>query len=131
MKNSPKPPAGGPGAGPECRPENCGPECPSFDLCRKRVLVVGGMNRMAEVYRRFVEAGGGIFEHHDGRLRGGTKGLANCFMRADMVICPVNCISHGACRLVKSLGKKHGKPVHMLHGFGLGAVSRAVNANTN
>lgn len=108
---------------------NCSPECPSFDLCRKRFLIVGGPGRMEDAYRRFIEDRGGVFEYHDGRLRGGTKGLESRFLRADVVLCPVNCNSHAACLLVKNMGKKHNKPVHMLPGFGLTTVSRAVAAS--
>lgn len=115
----------------ECPDQGCSPQCPSFDLCRKRVLIVGGSERMEEAYRRFVEERGGIFEYHDGRMRGGAKGLERRFMRADVILCPVNCNSHGACLLVKNLGKKHKKPVHMLPGFGLGTVSRAMAASAN
>jgi len=86
---------------------------------------------MKDSYRRLVEGRGGIFEYHDGRLHGGGKGLENSFKRADVVLCPVNCNSHGACLLVKSLGKKHKKPVHMLPGFGLATVSRAMAENAN
>jgi hypothetical protein len=125
------PPQGLPETATDCAPGRCTPACPSFDLCRKRVLIVGGMGRMEDAYRRFVEERGGIFEYHDGRLRGGAKGLENSFRRADVVLCPVNCNSHGACQLVKNLGKKHGKPVHMLPGFGLATVSRAMAANAN
>ena len=86
---------------------------------------------MVDAYRRFVVERGGIFEYHDGRLRGGVKDLESRFRRADVVLCPVNCNSHGACLMVKNLGKKHRKPVHMLPGFGLGTVSRAMAAGAN
>ena len=46
--------------------------------------------------------------------------------RADMVICPVNCNSHAACSIVKNLGKKHNKPVHMLASSSLSAVSQVI-----
>lgn len=114
-----------------CILEACSPGCPSFDLCRKRVLIVGGLSRMEESYRRFVEGLGGIFEYHDGRLRGGVKALENSFKRADVVLCPVNCNSHGACLLVKRLGKKHRKQVRMLPGYGLSTVSRAMTEIVN
>jgi hypothetical protein len=92
----------------------CDTACPVFDLCRKRVLIVGGIARMEKLYRRLVEDRGGIFEYHDGHLRGG--------IRADVILCPVNCNSHAACSLVKNLGKKHNKPTHMLSNFSLSAV---------
>jgi len=104
----------------------CDTACPAFDLCRKRVLIVGGMTRMETLYRRLIEDSGGIFEYHDGYVNGGTKQLENCLKRADIVLCPVNCNSHAACSLVKNLGKKHNKRVHMLSSFSLSTVSQAL-----
>ena len=42
------------------------------------------------------------------------------------MLCPVDCNSHAACSLVKKLGKKHKKPVQMLFGSSLNAISRAL-----
>ncbi len=61
----------------------CDTACPVFDLCRKRVLIVGGIARMEKLYRRLVEDRGGIFEYHDGHLRGGIRQLENSLKRAD------------------------------------------------
>jgi len=101
-------------------------KCPDFDLCRKRVLIVGGIARMESLYRRMIENRGGRLEYHDGNLNGGAKQLESRLMRADIVLCPVNCNSHAACSLVKNLGKKHRKPVHMMPNFSLSAVSRVI-----
>lgn len=106
----------------------CNPDCPSFDLCPKRILIVGGIARMEAHYRRMIEDGGGVLEYHEGHMKGGTKQLENSLKRADVVLCPVNCNSHTACLMVKKLGKKHKKPVHMLSNFSLSAVSQALNA---
>jgi uncharacterized coiled-coil protein SlyX len=111
---------------PECRGGDCGPQCPSYDLCKKRVLIVGGIERMEKAYRKLVEERGGIFEYHAGHMKSGGKGLENSVQRADFVLCPVNCNSHGACLKVKSLGKKFKKPVHMLSNFSLSAVARTM-----
>lgn len=100
----------------------CDESCPTYDLCRKRVLLVGGMTRMESLYRQLIEAGGGVFEYHDGYVKGGTKQLELSLKRADMVLCPVDCNSHAACSLVKNLGKKYRKPVHMLSNSSLSAV---------
>jgi hypothetical protein len=104
----------------------CDETCPSFDLCRKRVLIVGGISKMKTYYREVVEAKGGQFEYHDGDLRGGIRALEGRFKRADIVLCPVDCNSHAACSVVKKLGKKHNKPVQMLHGSSINAVSWAL-----
>lgn len=106
----------------------CDADCPAFDLCRKRVLIVGGITRMEALYRRLIENSGGVFEYHDGCMNGGAKRLESRLKRSDIVLCPVNCNSHAACALVKNLGKKHNKRVHMLPSFSLSAVSRAIRA---
>lgn len=108
----------------------CDSTCPAFAGCRKRVLIVGGMTRMESLYRQLVEGSGGSLEYHDGYLSGGVKQLEKSLQRADIVLCPVNCNSHGACAVVKSLGKKHNKPVYMMSNFSLSAVSRVIGQNT-
>ncbi|WP_419662024.1 conserved uncharacterized protein, DUF2325 [Desulfosarcina variabilis str. Montpellier] len=104
----------------------CDASCPSFDLCKKRILMVGGITRMESLYRELVEGCGGVFEYHDGYVKKGAKCLEGRLKRADMVICPVNCNSHAACSIVKNLGKKHNKPVHMLPNSSLSAVSQVI-----
>ena len=104
----------------------CDKTCPSFDLCRKRILIVGGINRMESLYRQLIEKKGGLFEYCDGHLNGGKRTLENRIKRADIVLCPVNINSHNACLAAKKLGKKYSKPVHMLAGSGLNAISQAL-----
>ncbi|MDY0227536.1 MAG: DUF2325 domain-containing protein [Desulfomicrobium apsheronum] len=110
----------------DCKGGKCSPSCPSYDLCKKRVLIVGGIERMEKSYRRLIEERGGVFEYHAGHMKSGGKGLESSVQRADLVLCPVNCNSHGACLKVKSLGKKFKKPVHMLSNFSLSAVARTM-----
>jgi hypothetical protein len=105
----------------------CDQECPSFDLCRKRILIVGGMSRMTHLYRRFIESSGGVFEYHDGYVKKGVKTLEERLKRADIVLCSVSCNSHGACSAIKNMGKKHNKPVRFLFNSSLNAVSQALN----
>ena len=109
---------------------SCDASCPAFDLCQKRVLIVGGISRMESVYREFIEGSGGRFDYHDGYMRNGVKPLEDRMKRADMVLCPVNCNSHTACAVVKKLGKKHKKNVHMLHNYSLSAVSQVIQDAT-
>jgi DNA repair exonuclease SbcCD ATPase subunit len=106
--------------------QKCNVNCPSFDLCQKRVLIVGGITRMEAAYRRLIESRGGIFDYHDGYMKKGVKKLQERLKRADMVLCPVSCNSHGACLAVKKLAKKHNKVVHMLSSAGLAAISEAI-----
>lgn len=105
---------------------SCSPDCPSYDLCKKRILIVGGIERMESAYRKLVEERGGILEYHAGHMKSGGRALENSVQRADLVLCPVNCNSHGACLMVKNLGKKYKKPVHMLPNFSLSTLARTV-----
>ena len=109
------------------QPNRCDETCPSYDLCQKRVLMVGGLTKMASLYRQVIEAKNGIFEYHDGYMQNGVKNLERRVRRADMVLCPVNCNSHAACALVKKLGKKHKKPVRLLSGASLNAIGEAIS----
>ncbi len=107
----------------------CEASCPSFDLCKKRILIVGGITRMESLYRELIESSGGIFEYHDGYMKKGVKGLECRLRRADVVLCPVSCNSHAACSLVKNLGKKHNTPVHLMANFSLNAISSMIGGN--
>ena len=104
----------------------CDETCPSFDLCKKRILIVGGVERMESAYRKLIEGNGGIFEYHDGHMKGGKKLLENQLKRADVVLCPININSHNACSAVKKYSKKHRKHVQMLASSGLNAISQAL-----
>ncbi len=107
----------------ECEGSCAQCECSS---CPRRILIVGGMQRMESLYRQLIESKGDVLEYHDGYFGSGGNKLENCLQRADLVLCPVNCNSHRACRTVKNLCKKHNKPVHMMENFSLSAVSRVI-----
>ena len=105
---------------------HCDSNCPAYDLCQKRILIVGGITRMEAIYRDLIEGRGGRFDYHDGYVKKGARDLENRFKRADLVLCPVNCNSHAACSIVKNLGKKHNKPVFMLPNSSLSTVSQVI-----
>lgn len=109
-----------------CRNE-CDISCPQYFLCEKRILIVGGIIKMKQFYRKIVESGGGEFDYHDGYMQGGNKNLEARIARSDMILCPVNCNSHNACSRVKKLCKKYKKPVRMLSGSSLNSISSALN----
>jgi hypothetical protein len=104
----------------------CNADCPSFDLCKKRILIVGGITRMESLYRDLIEGSGGILDYHDGYMKSGTRRLESRLKRADMVLCPVSCNSHTACSVVKNLAKKHKKTVYMLANSSLKTISQAI-----
>lgn len=106
--------------------EHCDKECDKLRLCAKRILIVGGIIKMKHLYRNLVESSGGQFEYHDGYMQNGKKNLENRIKRCDLVLCPVNCNSHGACNSVKKLCKRYSKPVKMLTSSSLSAISNAM-----
>ncbi len=126
-----------PSARDDCRCQNDCNTCQMLDFgaqcadCAvgKRILIVGGIERMETKYRQVIEKEGGILDYHSGNMQGGVKKLERCLQRADIVLCPVTCNSHGACAMVKRLGKKHNKTVHMMPSFSVHAISRALGAN--
>jgi hypothetical protein len=112
------------GACPEER--RCEADCPVFNVCQKRVLIVGGISRMEKHYRQLIESNGGRLEYHDGSMNGGGKQLKKQLKRADIVLCPIHCNSHAACSLVKKLGRKYDKFVHLMNSVSLSAISQMV-----
>ena len=100
--------------------------CQKFQLCAKRILIVGGMSKMKHLYRDLIKASGGEFEYHDGYMKAGKKKLEAQVSRCDLVLCPVNCNSHGACNSVKTFCKKFNKPFKMLPGASLSTISSAL-----
>lgn len=111
-----------------CGNGSCDDRCPAFELCRKRVLIVGGVERMAALYRTFIEGRGGELDYHSGHLRNGIDSLKQSLCRADIILCPVNCNSHGACLKVKELAKKHKKTFYMLPNGSLSTLSRLLGS---
>jgi hypothetical protein len=112
---------------PHCQTINhdeCDKNCPMFSLCSRRILIVGGMSKLKEFYRDLIEKMGGIFEYHDGNMHSGKNILHNLIGRADIVLCPIDCNSHGACLSVKKVCKKRNKPYRMLSNSSLNSISR-------
>ncbi len=94
-----------------------------IDLNGKRVLYVGGRSTLVPHLRAFVEAHNGRFDHHDGGLENSRAGLQWNLMGADMVFCPVSCISHDACLRVKRHCQKQAKRFVPLRSSGLSAFA--------
>ena len=96
------------------------------DLESKRVLIVGGMTKIKHLYQHMIEANGGKFEYHDGRVKNGNQTLDAKVNRSDIIICPVNCNSHNACNRVKKLCQKYNKPLKMLSNASVSTISTAL-----
>lgn len=74
---------------------------PGTDLAGKKVLYVGGRFRQAPHFRDLVEKLNGFLFFHDGGREDGARRLDELLPRADVVVCPIDCISHGATDKIK------------------------------
>ena len=94
-----------------------------IDLQGKRILYVGGRSALAPHLRSLVEAHNGRFDHHDGGLEDSRAGLQCTLAGADLIFCPVDCISHDACRRVKRHCQQQAKQFVPLRSSGLSAFA--------
>ena len=104
----------------------CDEDCPVFDLCEKRILIVGGMTKLKSLYRDLIEEKGGVFDYHDGYMRGGEDILEEKVKRSDVVLCPVDVNSHNGCLSVKKICKKIDKPYQMLSNSSLTSITQSL-----
>ncbi|CAN2047514.1 DUF2325 domain-containing protein [Candidatus Magnetomoraceae bacterium gMMP-1] len=108
----------------------CNEQCPEFQLCAKRILIVGGLTKMKHLYKKLIESNGGKFDYHDGYMQNGNKDLEAQVKRSDIIICPVSCNSHTACHKVKQFCRKHNKSIKMLPTASLSAISTALHTKS-
>jgi hypothetical protein len=90
------------------------------------LLYVGGRPDQVRHLRSLGEDAGATFLHHDGGLeeRGGR--LAGLVSRADLVLFPVDCVSHQAVSTVKRLCRQSGKPYVPLRSAGVASFLAAL-----
>jgi Uncharacterized protein conserved in bacteria (DUF2325) len=93
-----------------------------------RLLYVGGRTNLVPYYRSLVEDRGGMFLHHDGGLEQSLEAVARVLSNVDVVICPVDCVSHAACLLAKQACRNLGKTFIPLRSAGLSSLARAIHA---
>ena len=91
----------------------------SIDLRGRRIAYVGGRARLITHFRALIERLNGRFIHHDGGIDDSARWLARILGQADAVLCPVDCVSHGACLLAKQFRKRTAKPFVPLRSAGL------------
>ncbi|MYB33838.1 MAG: DUF2325 domain-containing protein [Gammaproteobacteria bacterium] len=104
-----------PGPSAASEPEN-------LDLFGKSVAYVGGRAGMMSNFRNLIENFNGNLLHHDGGIQDNMKSLAGILSRADIVLCPVECVSHGACNKAKSYCKRAAKPFVPLRTTGVSSL---------
>jgi hypothetical protein len=74
-----------------------------------RLLYVGGRTHHIAQLRAIAERMGASFMHHDGGIEHHLNLLAGLASQADLVLFPVDCISHHAAQVAKQLCRQVGK----------------------
>ena len=101
---------------------------PAIDLCGRRIAYVGGRASAVGHLRAVVESLNGRFSHHDGGVDDNIGRLGGVLSQADVVLCPVDCVSHGACLKAKALCKQTAKPFVPLRTAGLSSFVAGLHA---
>ncbi len=104
------------------------PSVSSADLRGQSILYVGGRPNTLSYLRAAVETRNGCLLHHDGGVEQTTRGLEGLVERADVVVCPIDCVSHDACLRVKGLCRRMGKPFVPMRSAGVTSFTRMLGA---
>ena len=91
----------------------------AVDLCGRRVAYVGGRAGIVSHFRALVERLNGHFIYHDGGIEDHEGQLGRILGQADVVLCPVDCVSHRASLRAKTFCKRTAKPFVPLRSAGL------------
>jgi hypothetical protein len=92
-------------------------------LSGKTLLYVGGRTCQVPKLRAMAEEYGASLLHHDGGLHENYHSLHSLMSRADAVLFPVDCISHGAVTKVKRTCKQLGKSYFPLRRSGVSSFA--------
>jgi hypothetical protein len=92
----------------------------------RRVAYVGGRPNLAPHLRAMVENLDGRFVHHDGGIEANRAAIEEVLAGADLVFCPVDCVSHDACSRAKSCCRRNGSTFVALRTASISAFSAAL-----
>ena len=102
------------------------PTAPPACLAGRSVLYVGGRPDRLGHLRALGERLGVRFLHHDGGIDDRSGLLAGAISRADVVMFPVDCVSHDAVATVKRLCRQTSKPYVPLRSARMGSFVAAL-----
>jgi hypothetical protein len=103
-----------------------GSEVSPAPLAGLSVLYVGGRPDKLGHLRAVGEQFGARFLHHDGGIDDRSGLLAGVVSRADVVMFPVDCVSHEAVAMVKRLCRQMSKPYFPLRSTGMSSFVAAL-----
>ena len=93
-----------------------------FDLSGITVLYVGGRAHQIPQIKRLIERAGARFFHHDGGIEQSSGLLPGLISRADRVLFPIDCVSHGSAAVIKRLCRASGRSYEPLRTSSLACV---------
>ncbi len=97
------------------------------NLLGKCLLYVGGRRNSIAHLRNLVECHNGAFLHHDGGQEERKSRLNEALSQADIVACPVDCVSHNACLKAKAHCKLANKPFVLLRTASLSSLANSLD----
>jgi len=95
-------------------------------FAERTLLYVGGRPRQVAQLRRFFEARGGRLLSHDGGIDDSMALLPGLVSRSELVLFPVECVSHEATGMVKRVCETSGKPFRPVRSASLASFVHAV-----
>ena len=102
-------------------------DTPAIDLCGRRIAYVGGREAAVRHFRALVERANGQFAHHDGGVEDGAARLDRVLSQADVVLCPIDCVSHSACLRAKKFCKRAAKTFVPLRSASLSSLAAGLH----
>lgn len=111
----------------QVRKESATKECHG-NLSGQCILFVGGRQQQGTHFRQVVEDMNGQFAYHDGGMEHNLNRLPGMFQKADVVLFPVDCISHAGQRQIKQLCRQADKPFLALRRCGVGSLRQALES---
>jgi hypothetical protein len=101
---------------------------PPPDLRGAALLYVGGRPHQLAQLRRLAEQWGASLVHHDGGVDDRSGLLESQVASADLVLFPVDCVSHNAVGVIKRMSRKVGRQFVPLRSSGLTSFVTALRA---
>ncbi|MFW5679487.1 MAG: DUF2325 domain-containing protein [Pseudomonadota bacterium] len=105
----------------------CAEPAESCPLGPCRLLYVGGRPSAVPHLKTGAAKRRAELLHHDGGIEHSLQQLRDLVEQADLVFCPVDCVSHGACLLARDLCKRANKPFVPLRSASLSHFRRALD----
>ena len=98
----------------------------ALDLSTRTILYVGGRPNQIPQLKALVERTGARFLHHDGGIEHNSSLLPGLISRADVLLFPIDCISHDAVATLKRLCRQLEKPYLPLRAASLATLASSL-----